>query len=146
METKLLLPLKLKAAYYIFSFYEQGGENLCSFWVRWLSWWKLMSGSPDVLIFFSEARFHFHLMKERCYPLNGFLYVWKQMCRCNGIACSSLMYYLPLSVFIYTQLLHKLSCHFNGWGLICCHAGLGEWKRLTFYQLWLWSLRATVTV
>lgn len=49
---------------------------------------------------------------------------WKQMCRCNGIALvSSLMYYLLLNVFIYTQLLCKLSCHLNGCGLICCCAG-----------------------
>lgn len=65
-------------------------------------------------------------------PLPG----WKQICRCNGITpVNSLMYYLLLNVFIYTQLLRKLSCHGNGRGLICCRAGKvnqRDWLLLNF--------------
>lgn len=110
-------------------------ESTSISWARWRLWWKLMLASFDVLIFPSEVGFHFHLMNGRCYPAE-WLPSWMET---NALLewnspVSSLMYYLLLNVFIYTQLLHKLSCHLNGGGLICCHASLGEWNNFFFFN------------
>lgn len=115
---------------------SQPESTSISWCARWRLWWKLMLASFDVLIFLSEVGFHFHLMNERHYPAE-WLPSWMEtnvLLKWNS-PVSSLMYYLLLNVFIYTQLLHKLSCHLNGWGLICCHASLGEWNNLFFQTL-----------
>lgn len=107
---------------------------------QWLLWWKLMLG----MSLFSSERQDSTFTSWRKDGIRRMAYPsppgWKQMCCCNGITpVSSLMYYLLVNVFIYTQLLRKLSCHGNGCGLICCRAGKVNQRDWLLLQLCVWT-------